>query len=183
MLLIRAAFCKRQMITKVADVRDIVNTGVVNPRAAFPNIKALARSDDWVEREVSATALVEISKKQPEKIAAEMLIWSKDRDPNVRRTACEGLRHIARKHPANVVPVLENLKADSNLYVRKSVANVLRNAGNYEPDFVLGLCAQWATLHNANTNWIIKDGLRKLKETQPARVERILKSLLSTGTK
>ena len=51
------------MVTKVADVRDVVKTGVTNPSRAFPVIKALAKSDDWVEREVSATALVEISKK------------------------------------------------------------------------------------------------------------------------
>ena len=170
------------MVSKVADVRDIVNTGIANPRQAFPNIKALAKSDNWVEREVCATALVEISKKQPEKIVAEMLIWTRDRDPNVRRTASEALRHIARKHPANVLPVLENLKADSNLYVRKSVANILRNAGNYDPDFVLGVCSQWATLHSANTNWIIRDGLRKLKTTRPTEVERILSSLRSTST-
>ena len=170
------------MVTKVADVRDLVNSGVANPRQVFPNIKALAKSDDWAEREVSATALVEISKKQPEKIVAEMLIWSKDRDPKVRRTASEALRHVARNHPANVIPILEHLKADSNLYVRKSVGNVLRNAGNYDPDFVLSVCSQWATLHNTNTNWIIKDGLRKLKTTRPAEVERILRSLRSTGS-
>jgi 3-methyladenine DNA glycosylase AlkC len=68
------------MVSKVADVQDIVDTGVVNPRKAFPNIKALAKSDDWVQREVSATALVEISKKQPEKVVTEMLTWSKDRN-------------------------------------------------------------------------------------------------------
>src|SRR5690242_8906313 len=123
------------MVTKVADVRDIVTTGVANPSKAFPSIKTLAKSDDWIKREVSATALVEISKKQPEAIVSEMLMWSKDRDENVRRAASEGLRHIARKHPAMVLAILDNLKADSSLYVRKSVANVLRNAGNYDPDF------------------------------------------------
>jgi len=167
------------MVNKVADVQDIVKTGVVNPRKAFPNIKALAKSKDWVKREVSATALVEISKKQPEKVVSEMLNWSKDRDPNVRRTASEALRHMARKHPAHVLPVLENLKADTSLYVRKSVANVLRNAGNYDPDFVLGVCAQWATLHDPNTDWIIKDGLRKLKTTRHKEAEHIIRSLES----
>ena len=164
------------MVSKVADVQDIVKTGVVNPRKAFPIIKALAKSEDWVKREVSATALVEISKKQPEKVVTEMLTWSKDTNPNIRRTASEALRHIARKHPAHVLPVLENLKADASLYVRKSVGNVLRNAGNYDPDFVLGVCSRWATLHDPNTNWIIKDGLRKLKTTRPEEVEHILRS-------
>ena len=170
------------MVTKVADVREIVKTGVANPRAAMPAVKALAKSDDWVEREVSATALVEISKKQPEKIISEMLIWSRDRNPNVRRTASEALRHVARKRPMNVLPVLENLKADPSLYVRKSVANVLRNAGNYYPEFVLEVCSRWATLHDANTDWIIKDGLRKLRTTRSAEVELILGSLSSART-
>jgi 3-methyladenine DNA glycosylase AlkC len=112
-----------------------------------------------------------------------MLSWSKHRNPNVRRTASEALRHVARKRPANVLPVLENLINDSSLYVRKSVANVLRNAGNYEPDFVLAVCSRWARLHHANTNWIIKDGLRKLKTTRPTEVSCILESLSSAGTK
>lgn len=167
------------MVSKVADVQDIVRSGVLNPRKAFPSIKALAKSDDWVKREVSATALVEISKKQPERVVTEMLTWSKDRNPNVRRTASEALRYMARKHPAHVLPVLENLKADTSLYVRKSVANVLRNAGNYDPDFALGVCSEWATLHDPNTDWIIKDGLRKLKTTRPKEAEHILRSLES----
>jgi len=170
------------MVTKVADVRDIVKTGVENPRKAFPNIKALARSDDWVKREVSATALVEISKKQPEKIVAEMLSWSQDDNPNVRRTSSEGLRYIARKHPRAVLPVLENLNSDSSLYVRKSVANVLRNAGNYDPDFVLDVCSRWAKLGDPNTNWIVKDGLRKLKKTRSTEVDAIVGSLHAVGT-
>jgi 3-methyladenine DNA glycosylase AlkC len=109
-------------------------------------------------REVAATALVEISKKQPDRVLAEMLIWSTDRDSNVRRPASEALRYLARKHPADALPVLENLKADSNLYLRKSVANVLRNAVNYNADFVLNVCSRWAALRDTNTNWIIKDG-------------------------
>jgi 3-methyladenine DNA glycosylase AlkC len=169
------------MVTKVADVRDIVKVGLLNPDKAFPNIKALAQSGDWVKREVSATALVEISKKQPEKVVAEMFTWSRDRDPNVRRTASEGLRHIARKRPASVLAVLENLKADSSLYVRKSVANVLRNAGNYDADFVLRVCSQWVTTGNPNTNWVIKDALRKLKTSRPTEVEHILGSFNSAG--
>lgn len=170
------------MVTKVADVRDIVKTGIANPRKAFPKIKTLAKSEDWVNREVAATALVEISKRQPEKIVAEMLNWSREGNPNVRRTASEGLRHIARKQPATVLPVLEHLKGDSSLYVRKSVANVLRNAGNYDADFVLGVCSQWATARESNTNWIIKDALRKLNATRPAEVKRIVGSLRSIGT-
>jgi len=76
-----------------------------------------------------------------------------------------------------VIPIIEKLKTDSNIYVRKSVANVLRNAGRRNPEFVLDLCRKWSTLKNPNTNWIIKDGLRKLSDSHFKEANDILSSI------
>lgn len=46
-----------------------------------------------------------------------MMRWASDLDPNVRRTASEGLRDIARKNPGKVLPVIEKLKTDNKIYV------------------------------------------------------------------
>ena len=165
------------MITKIADVPKLVLKGRDDPRAAFPEIRALAASAHWQEREVAATALVEISKKQSAAVVAELLRWTRDPDPNIRRASCEGLRDVARRTPADVLPVLERLRADEALYVRKSVANVLRNAAKRHPAFVLDLCRRWAHERNLHTNWIVKDGLRKLRESDPNAVEAIIASL------
>jgi 3-methyladenine DNA glycosylase AlkC len=162
------------VITKISDVRDLVKQAVNNPRQSFPAIMKLATSEDWKEREVAATILVEGSKKKPGDIVAEMILWADHANPNVRRTASEGLRDVARKRPELVLPVIAKLKADPDLYVKKSVANVLRNAGNYHPDFVLSICAEWAKGRNAHTAWIIKDGLRKLRAKYPKKVEEII---------
>jgi 3-methyladenine DNA glycosylase AlkC len=59
------------------------------------------------------------------------------------------------------------------VYVKKSVANVLRNAGNYHPEFVLKVCAEWAKGKNADTAWIIKDALRKLRVKHAKEVAKI----------
>jgi 3-methyladenine DNA glycosylase AlkC len=130
----------------------------------------------FASREVAATLLVEASKKHADEIIAEMIRWTDHSNPNVRRTASEGLRDVARKDPKLVLPVVEKLKADPNLYVKKSVANVLRNAGNYHPEFVLKVCAEWAKAKNAHTAWIIKDALRKLRVKHPERVAKIIAS-------
>ena len=106
------------MITKIADVPHLVPKGRVNPKAAFPEIRSLAASQSWQEREVAATALVEISKKRADAVVAELRRWARSRDPNIRRAASEGLRDLARKTPDVVVPVLELLLADPVLYVR-----------------------------------------------------------------
>jgi 3-methyladenine DNA glycosylase AlkC len=151
-----------------------LNQALANPSRAFPEILKLARSSDWKEREVAATILVEAGKKRPHEIVTEMILWADHEDPNVRRTASEGLRGIARKQPEMALPVITKLKADAHLYVKKSVANVLRNAGNYHPDFVFSICAEWARDGDADTAWIVKDGLRKLKMTFPKEVDRIV---------
>jgi 3-methyladenine DNA glycosylase AlkC len=143
-------------ITKVSDVSDLLTQAREDPQGSFPAILTLANSEDWKEREVAATLLVEASKKKSDEIIAEMIRWADHSNPNVRRTASEGLRNVARKQPELVLPVIAKLKADPNLYVKKSVANVLRNAANYHPQFVLKVCADWAKVKNADTAWIIK---------------------------
>ena len=62
--------------------------------------------------------------------------WSRDADEHVRRLASEGcrprlpwsfkLRELIAD-PSPVAPILENLRADPSLYVRKSVANHLND--------------------------------------------------------
>jgi 3-methyladenine DNA glycosylase AlkC len=103
--------------------------------------------------------------------------WAKARDANVRRAASEGLRGLVQRQPEGVRPILEVLREDSDLYVKKSVANVLRNATRTQPDFVLTLCTDWATSTNPHTHWIIRDGLRKMKAMRPTDAVRILTSL------
>ncbi|MBU3978083.1 HEAT repeat domain-containing protein [Patescibacteria group bacterium] len=165
------------MVTKVSDVKNIVKNGIQNPKSVFSQIRQMAESEDWKIREVAATALVEISKKKTDEVVEEMSNWAKDSNPNVRRTASEGLRDVARKNPDKVIAVLDKLKTDKDIYVKKSVANVLRNATRNSAEFVLNICLKWALLKNPDTNWIIKDGLRKAKTTNSKEVERILKSL------
>lgn len=156
--------------TKVSDVSDLRTQARQDPQKSFPAIMKLADSEDWKEREVAATLLVEASKKKPDEIVAEMIRWADHSNPNVRRTASEGLRDVARKQPELVLPVIAKLKSDPNLYVKNSVANVLRNAANYHRQFVLKVCADWAKGKNADTAWIIKDALRKLRVKHPLKV-------------
>jgi len=162
------------MVTKASDVKHIIAVAIRDSEQGFRSIMELARSEDWKEREVAATILVEVSKMKPDEVIAEMLLWADHSDTNVRRTASEGLRDIARKNPGSVLPVIEKLKGDSNPYVKKSVANVLRNAGNYHPEFVLRTCGEWAQERNNQTAWIIRDALRKLKVKYPVKVEEII---------
>jgi hypothetical protein len=73
-----------------------------------------------------------------------------------------GAREIA--YAINIdsaMPILQQLKADPSLYVRKSVANNLNDISKTHPNLVIQLAEQWYG-KNEPTNWIVKHGCRSL---------------------
>lgn len=110
-------------------------------------------------------------------VMKQMLKWSKDQNEHVRRFSSEGCRPRLPwgrkleglvKDPSSVFHILENLKADASLYVRKSVANNLNDISKDHPDRVIA----WAKKNigkNENTDWILKHALRTLLKKGDAR--------------
>ncbi len=96
--------------------------------------------------------------------------WSKDHNHHVRRLASEGSRprlpwsfklDAVIQDPSLTSNILNNLKADSVLYVRKSVANHLNDISKEHPDYMLNLVQKW-DVSNAHSAWIIKHASRTL---------------------
>ncbi|MES2942031.1 MAG: DNA alkylation repair protein [Pseudomonadota bacterium] len=101
---------------------------------------------------------------------AVMQQWSLDNNEHVRRLASEGSRprlpwsfrlDALMADPELAAPILENLRADSSLYVRKSVANHLNDITKTHPDWVLSRLESWP-LDNPHTAWIARHALRSL---------------------
>lgn len=101
---------------------------------------------------------------------ATMCEWSADPDEHVRRLASEGCRprlpwsfRLAKlvADPRPALPILEKLKADPSLYVRKSVANHLNDISRDHPDIALETLSAWDRGHR-HTEWIAKRALRTL---------------------
>lgn len=108
--------------------------------------------------------------KDSEKTLGQMHEWSTDRNEHVRRLASEGMRPrlpwaikvpVLIENPHPIIAVLENLKADSSLYVRKSVANNLNDISKDHPHKALTLAHQWIG-KSETLDWITKHGLRTL---------------------
>ncbi len=96
--------------------------------------------------------------------------WALDPNEHVRRLSSEGCRprlpwsfplKALIADPAPVLPILENLKDDPSLYVRKSVANHLNDISKDHPDLVLRLAKKWIG-QSRQTDWILKHALRTL---------------------
>ncbi len=96
--------------------------------------------------------------------------WSEDENHHVRRLASEGSRprlpwsfKLDRmiEDPTIAQPILENLKEDAELYVRKSVANHLNDVSKDNPEYLIKLLKSWKSDH-PHTKWIIKHASRSL---------------------
>lgn len=101
---------------------------------------------------------------------ATMARWASNEDEHLRRLASEGGRPrlpwaarvpALKDDPARFVPILDTLKADPSLYVRKSVANHLNDIAKDRPDWLLDHLAGWPQ-DDPRTAWIIRHALRTL---------------------
>jgi 3-methyladenine DNA glycosylase AlkC len=109
--------------------------------------------------------------------------WAEDPNEHVRRLAAEGTRprgvwtlHIEafKQNPRGVLKLLEKLKTDDSLYVRKAVANNLNDISKDHPDLVIATVRRWLADGHHHTAWIVKRGCRGLIREGDPRVFPLL---------
>lgn len=115
-------------------------------------------------------AIREFLKRDLPRTLAVMRTWATDENEHVRRLASEGSRprlpwsfrlQPLVANPALAFPILEALRSDPSLYVRKSVANHLNDISKDHPEWLFRATARWPREH-PSTAWILRRGLRTL---------------------
>ncbi|MEY4916792.1 MAG: hypothetical protein RL616_705 [Verrucomicrobiota bacterium] len=105
----------------------------------------------------------------PERTLARLMEWTRDPDPHVRRLCSEGARprlpwamripgFIADPRP--VLPILEALKDDEDLYVYRSVANHIGDIAKDHPQLAFEICERWLKGASKERKWLIRHALR-----------------------
>jgi len=88
----------------------------------------------------------------PERALAQLLRWTTEPNPHVRRLVSEGTRlrlpwairvRWLDDHPERVVELLELLRDDPSPMVRRSVANSLNDIGRVRPDLLVRIVGKW----------------------------------------
>lgn len=135
--------------------------------------------DDW---EASMVAQYEITQRftaefsiraflerEPRRTLARLRDWASDPSPDVRRLVSEGTRPrlpwapLLREFqldPSPVLELLELLKDDSSLYVRRSVANNLNDIGKDHPELLVDTCRRWLDGASDARRWVVRHALR-----------------------
>lgn len=105
----------------------------------------------------------------PERTITQLMQWTRDPDPHVRRLCSEGSRPRLPwavripafvKDPRPVLPILDVLKDDADLYVRRSVANHVGDIAKDHPQLAFDICERWLEGASAERKWMIRHAVR-----------------------
>lgn len=107
--------------------------------------------------------------RHPEATLARLRAWASDPDPHVRRLVSEGTRprlpwaarlRAFQEDPTPVLALLELLKDDPEVYVRRSVANNLNDIGKDHPDVLADVARRWLIDATPERRWLVGHALR-----------------------
>jgi len=139
--------------------------GLEHPRQSLEAMAVITRHSSC------ESAIRPFITRYPEQTMTKLHTWAKDRDEHVRRLVSEGSRprlpwapqlteFIADPMPA--LALLEHLKDDNSLYVRRSVANHLNDISKDHPQVVLDTLKAWRIGASEGRLWLINHALRSL---------------------
>jgi 3-methyladenine DNA glycosylase AlkC len=109
--------------------------------------------------------------------------WTRDESEHVRRLVSEGSRtrlpwaarlRAFQKSPAPVLRLLELLRDDPALYVRRSVANNLNDIGKDNPESLFTTVERWMIDAPAERRWIVQHALRSAVKAGHPRALKVL---------
>ena len=109
--------------------------------------------------------------KHPEATLERLMEWTRDPSDHVRRLVSEGTRPrlpwasrlpAFQSDPAPVLALLERLKDDPALYVRRSVANNLNDIGKDHPTLLANTARAWLQDATPERRWIVQHALLSL---------------------
>jgi len=113
----------------------------------------------------------------PEATLDRLKLWAADPNVHVRRLVSEGTRprlpwaprlHQFMKDPGPVLALLELLKDDPELYVRRSVANNLNDIGKDHPTLLAETTRRWMIDASPERRWLVRHALRSaVKRGEP----------------
>jgi 3-methyladenine DNA glycosylase AlkC len=130
------------------------------------SIKAI---EEITKRNTGEYAIRPFARKYSVKTLTVCTKWAKSKNFHLRRLASEGLRpklpwapklDVWNDHPKPIFEILELLKEDEIKFVKKSVANHVRDWVKVNPKETGKLITRWSKSKNENTKWILKHAHR-----------------------
>ncbi|WP_225409646.1 DNA alkylation repair protein [Stigmatella hybrida] len=133
---------------------------------------------ELTKRFTSEFSLRAYLERYPERTLERLRQWAVDPNVHVRRLVSEGSRprlpwaprlRVFQEDPRPLLELLELLKDDPELYVRRSVANHLNDIGKDHPELLVDTCERWSKGAPPDRQWLIRHALRSAVKRGSAR--------------
>jgi 3-methyladenine DNA glycosylase AlkC len=135
---------------------------------------SMAAQHDLTQRFTAEFSIRPFLERHRDATLARLAEWAHDRSPHVRRLVSEGTRprlpwaprlREFQRDPSPVLALLELLKDDPELYVRRSVANNLNDIGKDHPELLHATARRWLQGEpgrpaSDERRWIVQHALR-----------------------
>lgn len=125
--------------------------------------------EEITKRNTGEYAIRPFARKYPTKILSVCTKWAKSKNFHLRRLASEGLRpklpwapklDVWNNDPKPIFEILELLKEDEIKFVKRSVANHVRDWMKVNPKEAEKIINRWSKSKNEHTKWILKHAQR-----------------------
>ena len=126
---------------------------------------------EMTKRFTAEGAIRAFIEKYPEQTLKLLEHWAEDKNCHVRRLVSEGTRPRLPlgtrlkqfvQDPRPVLLLLDKLKTDPELMVRRSVANNLNDIAKDNPELVVKTLRAWKKIEDEGTQWLIRHASRTL---------------------
>lgn len=136
---------------------------------------------ELTQRFTSEFAIRPYVESYPERIFKDLHALTPHKNPHVRRWCSEGIRprlpwgiklRSLINDPKPIIPILDELIDDPEIYVRKSVANNLNDIAKDHPELVIRYCEKLVKKNHPHRSWVAKTAVRTLiKDGHPQALE------------
>lgn len=132
---------------------------------------AMSTLKEMTKRFTTEFAIRYLIQAQPKQAIALLTLWLDDDNYHVRRLISEGSRprlpwgiqlNEFITDPSPLLPLLEALKDDEQLYVRRSVANNMNDIAKDHPELVATQASSWLKKENKQRLQLVKHACRTL---------------------
>jgi 3-methyladenine DNA glycosylase AlkC len=139
--------------------------------------ESMAAQYELTQRFTAEYSIRPFLEQYPEATLRRLEMWAGDSNVHVRRLVSEGTRprlpwasrlRRFQEDPQPVLKLLELLKDDPELYVRRSVANNLNDIGKDHPAVLVETARRWLVNATGEREWLVRHALRSaVKRGEP----------------
>jgi len=152
--------------------------GPKNPKVCLDFVSsALPYLDNWAVCDNLAMFGVEpIVNQSPELVLSLSEKWVKDENKWIRRFGVVSLRgYKGIKASDNVFDILDVVMKDDDKDVKKAISWILREITKFNHEEIFTFLTKWAkSKPDNNIQWVIKDGMKKLKNDEQRGILKLL---------